>query len=213
MLRTRLLIAHASLLVAAGCHDQPRIAQGPTGSDLTSLPHLQHQLRPSETEVGASARATWDRLSPEQQAAGLRTVEQVYASRGEAYFRPQLAVVPGNLPGGAHALVIRDPSAPGQPLIVVSRATLHVHALFLAHAALREDARRQPGTVGRRRLNVFPDGSVVAGTAGTPERFSVRVPPMDAGRQDLLGQLTRSATSVTAAHIPEVGPATLLRFE
>jgi hypothetical protein len=105
------------------------------------------------------------------------------------------------------------PSAPGQPLIVVSRSTLHAHTLFLAQAAVREDARRQPTTAARRRLTVFPDGSVVAETAGTPERFSVRVPPTNAGGEDFLGQLTRSATSVTAVHIPEVGPATLLRFD
>lgn len=213
MLRIRILIASALLLFAAGCHDQPRLAQGPTGSDLAAPPRLQHQLRPSETEVGATARARWDRLAPEERSAALRTVEQVYAGRGEAYFRPQLAVAFGNLPGGARALVIRDPSAPGQPVIVVSRATVHAHALFLAHAALREDARRQPRTLVRRRLNVFPDGSVVAEAAGTPERFKVRVSPEDAGGQDLLGQLTRSAASVTAVHIPEVGAATLLRFD
>src|SRR5688572_5782071 len=59
-----------------------------------------------------------------------------------------VAVVDGELPGGAAVLVIRDPASPTPRLLVVSGAAMDDVALFLGSAVLGEDEERVPEPAG-----------------------------------------------------------------
>jgi hypothetical protein len=200
------------VLLLASCLDRSRAPQSPTGLDVSSLDPLQHLLGVSETQAGASARDAWNRLSPAQRAAAIRTIEDVYATRGEVYFRPQIAIATGMLPGRADALVIRDPATPGQPVIVVSRLTVNTSNLLLGQAALRVDGRRHPKPAVRRVLHVESDGWVTVSVERSPERWQIPVSSSSGSDPDVFGELTRSATSASTVHLREVGEATLLHF-
>src|SRR5688500_3721402 len=87
------------LLSLCGCHDfgENGLSTGPRPRDTPGRVIITDNL----------AFDYWMRLSPEERQSALRTMQEVYAEQGQSAVGGHIAVMDGNLPNGASALIVQ----------------------------------------------------------------------------------------------------------
>lgn len=196
------------LLPLSSCADRPAPPEALTGS-----PPAERTAAEVPTTPNADGSSLWDRLSPQEKAAARRTIDRVYAEAGDVPLHARLALVAGQLPDGATAILIRDPSSPSRPIIVLSEQAAG-DALALGVAALTEDIQYLPSPRSHRVLRITPDRRVLADEAGRTRDTGIRLPETGAASdRTLTGQLLGRATSVATVELPGIGRARLLSFD
>jgi hypothetical protein len=129
--------------------------------------------------------------------------------RAQAQLHPvHYALTPEPFGGDLVALVVRDPAAAVQRVIVLPESSPHDLGPWLGHAALRQDEIRVPEAAERRVLSVHADGHVVVRAGGREQVRQLNVPPADAVPR-MFGTATDvlrwAAEAAREELIPEVG--------
>jgi hypothetical protein len=195
-------------LALAGCHDLagenglstgPRPRDTPGGLIVTNNPVFDY----------------WMRLAPEDKQGALRTIDEVYAEvypdQRQSPAGAHIAVMDGDLPNGAGAIIVQNLQSPDQPAFVVSGSAAGDEALILgitAFAVWRESNVRSPD---RRVQWVTLPNSLPAFSIGHPVKGRRAEWPNVSGT--LAERLRIFATSVTPIDIPGIGRGVLFRFD
>ncbi|HEX6372247.1 MAG TPA: hypothetical protein VF006_25235 [Longimicrobium sp.] len=194
----RTIFVFSMFLALGGCHDLA------TASRISTRP----QPDDSHSDL-AGLSDYWLRLSPEARRAGLEVIREIAVEQGVVAVPPQIALADAELPGGVAALVIRDPQAPEQHLLVLSPTGSLEEALVTGLVIFTQSH----SGVGGAPPNLAYRPRVVtdAPAAELARRFA-------AARERSVGgmlseRLLRDAISVAVVEVPGVGLATLLHFD
>jgi hypothetical protein len=190
-------------LALAGCSDLG------SGNGLSTGPQPVPS-EPGDRESGAIAR--WAALSAEEKQAAVRIIDRIATEQRVTPLRGQLALVEGNLPGGALVVVVQNLQAPERPIFVLSEKTATDDAMILGITAFTRGIGPEGEALSGQVLSVtLPEAVRSDATVHASRRLgSPQVPP---GRRRLLDQLTLHATSVTTIDLPGIGRGVLFRFD
>jgi hypothetical protein len=203
-MRRPVLLALAALPLTA-CQDSLDKQGIPTAPRLE-----RHSAEANDSRPGIPSPDLWASLSAEEKLAAVGVIESVYAAQGAVYLRGQIAIVPGDLPGSARVLVVRDPAAPERPLLVLSEKTMDDGAVLSGIVAFSQEVEHAPDAAVRRVLRVTADHRIVD-ERGRSRKLAGPAPRN--GQRWLTDRLFSSAKSVTSIDLPGIGPATLLSFQ
>lgn len=196
----RQLAITALLLSTAACHDG--IHHG--GSPTAPIPR-------AERTTSFPGDKGWLALSPADKDEAVRTFRRVYAADSAHYLRARAAVLEGELPGGARALIVQDPAAPEHPLLLLSRSSATERVFSIAVRAFAD-----PGTsAGRSRIQItrslealFEGDRTSTPLSGAGARAGVEFE-----RGAARDRIAAMAAAGELIEIPRLGRAKLLRIE
>ncbi|HEX5870003.1 MAG TPA: hypothetical protein VFY65_06300 [Longimicrobium sp.] len=178
-----------------------------TGSGVVTRPQPQD----AHSDLGASSDQ-WNRMPPEERNAGLRTIQQVSAENGISQIRAQIALADAELPGGVATLIVRNPDAPDQYLLVLSPTRPVDEALAEGLTTFAQTRSTHASTASGASQGLASRPREVAGVAA-PELVRRLAAARELSARGTFRQVLASATSVTVIDIPGVGRATLFHFD
>lgn len=195
-------------LPLAGCHDlagENGLSTGPRPRDtpgrliVTNNPTFDY----------------WMRLGPEERQRALRTIDEVYAEeypdQRQSPAGAHIAVMDGDLPNGAGAIIIQNLESTNKPAFVLSGSAAGDEALILAITSFAVWRESNVRSADRRvQWLTLPHG-LAAFATGLPIEGRRAEWPNVSGT--LAERLRVFATSVTPIHIPGIGRGVLFRFD
>lgn len=191
------------LLSLCGCHDfgENGLSTGPRPRDTSGRMVITDNLSVDY----------WMRLAPEDRQSVLRTMEEVYAEQGQSAVGGHIAVMDGNLPNGASAIIVQNLESPGQPALIVSESADGDEALMLGITTFAHWRESNARSVDPRvQWITLPQGLPEFSTGRPSEGSRAEWPNV---RGTLADRLRVFATSVTPIHIPGLGRGVLFRFD
>jgi len=164
----------------------------------------------SELEPEVRRRIEAVGLDPERWPEPMRLRRERFLAH-VAKGAPAFAIARGELPEGAAAILIRDPAAPIERLVVVSERTVDDEVLALAEGTLRQEEIHVPAPPSRRVLTVFTDRRVRIETSRAVHWVSFRMDFFSERRRKHTDRLIAWAAGAPEVELPGIGRARLVR--